>query len=332
MATIYHDGDADLALIQEQTIGVIGYGNQGRAQALNLKDSGLKVVVGVRSDETEAQARQDGFDVLSIREAADRAQIIMMLIPDEVMPEVFTEEILPGLLAGRALCFASGYTVAFQTVLPPDNVDVILVAPRMIGAGVRQHYTEGKGFPSFIGVHRDATGNALQIALAVAKGIGSTRSGVLELSFAEEAHLDLFTEQGFGPAFGQVLLSSMQVLIDAGYPVEAVMMELILSGEFAYSMQKIVELGFFKQMELHSHTSQYGSLTRAIRFIEAKMPETISVTMKEVLEEIRSGAFVTEWESEKKAGLPNFTQIKELRELHPIAEWEKKTRQAFRMD
>ncbi len=332
MAKIYHDKDADLTLIQDQTIGVIGYGNQGRAQALNLKDSGLKVIVGVRSDETQAQARQDGFDVVSIREAAERAQIIMMLIPDEVMPEVFTEEILPGLVAGKALCFASGYTVAFRTVVPPDNVDVIMVAPRMIGAGVRRTYTEGTGFPSFIGVHQDTTGKALQTSLAIAKGIGSTRSGVLELSFAEEAELDLFTEQGFGPAFGQVLLSAMQILIDAGYPAEAVMMELILSGEFAYSMQKIVELGFFRQMELHSHTSQYGSLTRSIRFIEAKMPETISVTMKQVLEEIRSGAFAREWESEQKAGLPNFTQLKDLRELHPIAEWEKKTREAFRMD
>ena len=188
MPTIYHDKDADLALLQEQTIGVIGYGNQGRAQALNLKDSGLNVIVGVRSDETQGQARQDGFEVVSIQEAADRAQIIMMLIPDEVMPEVFTGEILQGLQAGKTLCFASGYTVAFETVVPPVNVDVILVAPRMIGAGVRQHYTEGRGFPSFIGVHQDTTGEALQTSLAIAKGIGSTRSGVLELSFIEEAY------------------------------------------------------------------------------------------------------------------------------------------------
>jgi ketol-acid reductoisomerase len=332
MARIYRDEDADLTRIQDQTIGVIGYGNQGRAQACNLKDSGLEVIVGVRSDETQAQALGDGFEVFPIREAAERSQILMMLIPDEVMPQVFSGDILEGLSEGKAICFASGYTVAFGTVVPPDDVDVIMVAPRMIGAGVRQCYTEGKGFPSFIGVHQDTTEGALQTALAVAKGIGSTKSGVLEVTFAQEAELDLFTEQGFGPAFGQVLLSSMQVLIDAGYPVEAVMMELILSGEFAYSMQKIVELGFFKQMELHSHTSQYGSLTRAIRFIEAKMPETISVTMKQVLHEIRSGAFAEEWEAEQAAGLPNFTQLKELRELHPIAEWEKKTRTGFRMD
>ena len=145
------------------------------------------------------------------------------------------------------------------------------------------------------------------------------------LTFAEEAELDLFTEQAFGPAFGQVLLSAIQTLIDAGYPVEAVMIELILSGEFTYSMQKIVEIGFFKQMELHSHTSQYGSMTRSVRFINPQ----ISQIMNEILEEIRSGAFTREWEAEQKAGLPVFNQIKDLRNYHPIAEWERKTREAF---
>jgi len=332
MAKIYHDQDADLSYLQDQKIGVIGYGNQGRAQALNLKESGLNVTVGVRSDETQVQALDDGFEVFPIAETAQKTQVLMMLIPDEVMPQVFSKEILPVLSQANTLCFASGYTIAFKTLIPPDDMDVIMVAPRMIGDGVRQCYLDGKGFPSFIGVHQDASGKALQTTLAIAKGIGSTKSGVLELSFAQEAELDLFTEQGFGPAFGQVLLSSLQVMIDAGYPVEAVMMELILSGEFAYSMKKIVELGFFKQMELHSHTSQYGSITRAVRFIEAKMPETISVTMKEVLEEIRSGAFAKEWEGEQKNGMKNFSQLKDLRELHPLVEWEKKTREAFRMD
>jgi ketol-acid reductoisomerase len=164
--------------------------------------------------------------------------------------------------------------------------------------------------------------------LAIAKGIGSTRSGVMLLSFSEEAELDLFTEQAFGPAFGQVLMSAIQTLLDAGYPVEAVLIELILSGEFAYSMEKIAEMGFFEQMELHSHTSQYGSLTRSVRFMNPQ----ISQTMQQVLEEIRSGAFAKEWEAEQKAGLPVFTQIKELRNDHPIAEWDRKTRNAFRID
>ena len=325
MATIYHDQDVDLDSLQGKTIGVIGYGNQGRAQALSLRDSGLEVIVGVRADESRLQAASDGFDVFSIQEAAARAQVVLLLIPDEVMPDVFNGEILAGLSPGKALCFASGYNVAFKLIQPSAVVDVIMVAPRMIGAGVRQRYLEGRGFPSFIGVHQDVTGNALTTALAIAKGIGSTRSGVMLLTFAEEAALDLFTEQAFGPAFGQVLLTAIQTLVDAGYPVEAVMVELILSGEFAYTMQKIVELGFFEQMELHSHTSQYGSMTRSLRFANPEM----SQTMREVLDEIRSGAFAREWEAEQKAGLPVFNQIKELRSQHPIAEWERKTREAF---
>jgi len=325
MVKIYHDQDADLDFLKDKTIGIIGYGNQGQAQALNLRDSGGGIIIGVRADETRQQAISDGFDVFSIQEAATRAQVVLLLIPDEVMSGVFKSEVLPGLFPGKALCFASGCNVAFKLIEPPDGVDIVMVAPRMIGAGVRQRYLERKGFPSFIGVHQDATGNALKTALAIAKGIGSTRSGVMVLTFAEEAELDLFTEQAFGPAFGQVLLSAIQTLIDAGYPVEAVMIELILSGEFTYSMQKIVEIGLFKQMELHSHTSQYGSMTRSVRFINPQ----ISQIMNEILEEIRSGAFTREWEAEQKAGLPVFNQIKDLRNYHPIAEWERKTREAF---
>jgi ketol-acid reductoisomerase len=327
MKRLYYDRDADVGFLKGKTIGVIGYGNQGRAQALNLRDSGLEVIIGVRADETRQQAKSDGFEVFPIREAAKKAQVVMMLIPDEVMPEVFKRQVLPGLSKGNAICFASGYNIAFKLIEPPSGIDVVMVAPRMIGAGVRQRYVEGRGFPSFIGVHQDATGKALKTVLAIAKGIGSTKSGVMLLTFAQEAELDLFTEQAFGPAFGQVLMSAIQTLIDAGYPVEAVMVELILSGEFAYSMQKIVELGFFQQMELHSHTSQYGSMTRSMRFM---IPQ-IAQTMKENLEEIRSGAFAREWEAEQKAGLPLFNQIKELRNQHPIAEWDRKTRKAFRI-
>lgn len=327
MKRLYYDKDAEVGFLKRKTIGVIGYGNQGRAQALNLRDSGLNVIIGVRADETKRQARGDGFEVFSIKEAADKAQVLLLLIPDEVMPEVFDKQVLPKLPKGKAICFASGYNIAFKLIEVPRGVDVVMVAPRMIGAGVRQRYLESKGFPSFIGVHQDATGNALKTVLAIARGIGSTKSGVMLLTFAQEAELDLFTEQAFGPAFGQVLLSAIQTLIDAGYPVEAVMVELILSGEFAYSMQKIVEMGFFQQMELHSHTSQYGSMTRSVRHMNPQ----IAQSMHDVLEEIRSGSFAREWEAEQKAGLPVFNQIKEMRNQHPIAEWERKTRKAFRI-
>jgi ketol-acid reductoisomerase len=328
MAKVYYDNDADVGFLKGKTIGVIGYGNQGCAQALNLKDSGLDVIIGVRADETQLQAQSDGFDTFPIEETAQRAQVLLLLIPDEIMPEVFKSQVLPGLSRGKAICFATGYNVAFGSIEPPDGIDVVMVAPRMIGAGVRQRYQEGKGFPSFIGVHQDATGNALNTTLAIARGIGSTKSGAMLLTFAQEAELDLFTEQGFGPAFGQTLLAAIQLLIDAGYPEEAVMIELILSGEFAYSMHKIAEIGFFPQMELHSHTSQYGSMTRGARFMIPQIAET----MKDVLQEIRSGAFAREWDAEQRAGLPVFNQIKELRDQHPIVKWERATREAFRMD
>jgi ketol-acid reductoisomerase len=327
MAQVYYDADANLDTLRGKTVGVIGYGNQGRAQALNLRDSGLDVIVGVPADETRRQARDEGFDVSPVREAAGRAQVALLLIPDEVMPSVFEADIMPALAPGKALCFASGYNIAFGLIQPPEGIDVVMVAPRMIGAGVRQRYVEGGSFPSFIAVHQDATGEALETTLAIARGIGSTKSGAMLLTFAQEAELDLFTEQAFGPAFGQVLLTAIQTLIDAGYPVEAVMIELILSGEFAYSMQKIAEMGFFPQMDLHSHTSQYGSMTRGGRFIN----EQIARTMRQNLEEIRSGAFAREWEAERAAGLPVFNQIKELRDQHPIAQWERATRQAFRV-
>lgn len=327
MAKVYYDKDANLSFLKGKPIAVIGYGNQGRAQALNLRDSGLEVIIGVRADETRRQATGDRFKTYPIREAAKKAQVLLLLIPDEVMPEVFKDKVLPGLSPGKAICFASGYNVAFKFIKPPPGVDCIMVAPRMIGAGVRDRYLEGRGFPSFIGVYQDATGRALKTTLAIAKGIGTTRSGAMLLTFAQEAELDLFTEQGFGPAFGQVLLSAIQTLVDAGYPVEAVLVELLLSGEFAYSMDKIVELGFFPQMELHSHTSQYGSMTRSVRYMN---PQTAQM-MQEALNEIRSGAFAREWDAEQKAGLPVFKQIKEMRNEHPIAEWDKKTRKAFRL-
>ena len=325
MAKVYYDKDADLGFLKNKTIGIIGYGNQGRAQALNLRDSGAKVIIGVRADKTRQQAISDGFKVSSIPKVATQAQVVLLLIPDEVMPEVFKDKVLPGLAPGKALCFASGYNVAFKLIKPPGGVDVVMVAPRMLGAGVRQYYLEGKGFSSFIGVHQDATGNALKMALAIAKGIGSTRSGAMLLTFAQEAELDLFSEQAFGPAFGLVMLSAMQTLIDAGYPVEAVVEELILSGEFAYAMQKIEELGFLKQTELHSHTCQYGSMTRSVRFMIPQIPQI----MQETLEEIQSGAFAKEWDAEQKAGLPNFKQLNKAKYQHPIAEWDRKTRKVF---
>lgn len=325
MAKIYYD--ADMTLLRNRTIAVIGYGNQGRAQALNLKDEGCKIIVGVLPDKTQKQAVSDGLETYSIAEASGRADILLLLIPDEVLPEVFDKEVRPGLRKGKAVCFASGYNVAFGLIKLPRTVDVIMVAPRMIGSGVRQWYLEKRGFPSFVGVHQDTTGNAMAIALAIAKGIGSIQAGAIEVTFAQEAAMDLFTEQAFFPAFFQLITTSMQTLIDSGCPVEAAFTELFLSGEFAYVAEKMVEVGITGQMGMHSHTSQYGQMTRFPYYTNTSTART----MKKVLKGIQSGAFAKEWAAEQEAGLPVFNRMKKEMRNWPLVKWERQTRKAFRI-
>lgn len=322
---VYHDQDVDLSLLEGRRIAVIGYGNQGRAQALNLRDSGLEVLIGNREDDYAERARQDGSAVLAIDRASARADVVMMLIPDEAAPAIFETQIAPHLTKGKVLVFASGYNVAFGFISPPPYVDVVLVAPRMIGAGVRDLYVAGRGFPSFIAVAQDHSGQAKKLALALAKGIGSTRGGVVEVTFAQEAELDLFTEQCFGPAFGQVLTTSVDLLVEEGYPPEAVLLELYMSGEFAYTLGKMAELGVVEQSALHSPTSQYGSMSRGMRFM---LPE-LRTRMWEGLEEIRSGRFAQEWAAEYAAGTPTLEALKEAARSLPLHELEQELRQAL---
>jgi ketol-acid reductoisomerase len=327
MATIYHDEDADLGTLRGERIAVVGYGNQGRSQALNLRDSGLEVIVGNIGDAARERATAEGFAASDVGEAVGAAQIVMLLIPDEVMPEVYEREVAPRLADGAAVSFASGYNVGFGHIAPKPSVDILLLAPRMIGPGVRDTYVSGAGFPSFVGVHQDATGRAKPRLLALARGVGSTRAGCLEMSMADEAALDLFTEQGFGPAFGAVLTSAIETMIEAGYPPEAVLMELYMSGELAYTAQHFVDTGIINQMDFHSRTSQYGSMTRGGRFADLDL----KARMREALDDIRSGRFAAEWQAEQRDGAPRFEQLRAMRSVHPLNEWEAATRQAFRM-
>jgi ketol-acid reductoisomerase len=323
---VYHDVDADLCLLEDRQLAVIGYGNQGRAQALNLRDSGLKVLIGNREDGYAERAREDGFLVLAIDQASASADVVMMLIPDEAAPAVFETQIAPHLTKGKVLVFASGYNVAFGFISPPPGVDIVLVAPRMIGAGVRDLYVAGEGFPSFIGVAQDDSGQARELALALAKGIGSTRAGVVGVTFAQEAELDLFTEQCFGPAFGHVLTTSVDLLLEEGYPPEAVLLELYMSGEFAYTLGKMAELGVVEQSTLHSPTSQYGSMSRGMRFM---LPE-LRTRMREGLEEIRSGQFAQEWAAEYAVGAPALKALKAAARSLPLHKLEQELRQALK--
>jgi ketol-acid reductoisomerase len=316
---VYKDADADLNYLAEKVIAVIGYGNQGRAQALNMKDNGLDVIVGNQDDTYAERAWDDGLTVKTINDAARAGDIVFLLIPDEVMPAVFVQDIEPSLKGGDALVFASGYNVAFGLVDLPRIVDVLLLAPRMIGAGVRDRFLDGRGFPSFFAVEQDYSESARDTVLALAKGIGSTRFGAVEVTFSQEAELDLFTEQCFGPAFGNVLTTAVDLLIDQGYPPEAVLLELYMSGEFSYTMGKIAEMGMIEQSALHSRTSQYGTLSRGMRFVNPGLRDQ----MKEGLEEIRSGSFTSEWTAEQASGGETIESLIDAARSLPIYSFER---------
>jgi ketol-acid reductoisomerase len=245
------------------------------------------------------------------------------------MPEVYLADVAPHLSAGNLLDFAHGYNVAFDLIAPSAGIDVVMIAPRMIGAGVRDAFLSGAGYPSFVGVDQDATGNAKKRMLALASALGSTRGGCLEMSMKDEATLDLFTEQAFGPAFGRVLMSAIQTLTDAGYPPEAVLMELYLSGEFAYSFDKMRELGMVDQHELHSHTSQYGSITRSANYFD--LGPALQQKMQATLEEIRSGAFAKEWSTDREGKLELIGKAREAQRTLPMTKWEDRARREFRI-
>jgi ketol-acid reductoisomerase len=289
----------------------------------------MSVIVGNRRDEALEQAERDGFEVLPIPEACAHAQVVLMLVPDEVMPQVYEADVAPALEKGDLLVFASGYNIAFGLIEPAPGFDVVLLAPRMIGVGVRENYEKGIGFPSFVGVHQDVSGEAQARLLALCKAVGSTRAGCIEMSMHDEASLDLFTEQGFGPAFGRVMMSAVELLVEAGYPPEAVLLELYLSGEFAYSLEKIRQVGMTRQMDFHSRTSQYGTVTRGARFLELKGP--IEEKMKEILDEIRSGRFAEEWSEQQDKAAEIFERVQEAREKLPFTQWEQRARAAFRI-
>ncbi|MFW9786743.1 MAG: ketol-acid reductoisomerase [Candidatus Thorarchaeota archaeon] len=324
---VYFDEDTNLEIL-DGPIAIIGYGNQGRAQALNLKDSGLDVIIGNIKDEYREQAEVDGFHVSEIKEAAEKARILLFLIPDELQPVIFEEQIKPALTKGKVLCFASGYNITFETISVPHDIDTVLVAPRMIGKGVRESYVKGRGFYSFIGVHNDASGNAMDIALAIAKGIGSTKPGgaVLEVTFKQETELDLFNEQCFGPAFGQVLTLAVDVAIEAGYPPEAVLLELYMSGEFAFTAEMIAKMGTLKQLELHSPISQYGSMSRGMRYASPEMREAMETSLKE----IQDGSFAKEFATEYELDLEILNDMKEMAQDIPIVYFDNAVRKKLR--
>ncbi len=325
MMRVFYDRDADLKALDGRKVAIIGYGNQGRAQGMNLRDSGVQVVVGSIPGKSYDQAMADGFPAMSIAEAARTADILCLYLPDEVQQQVYRQEIAPHLRAGQGLCFAHGYNIRYGFIRPPANVDLIMVAPRMIGVGVRERFVAGSGAAAFVAVEQDATGNAWPTTLALAKGIGATRAGALEISFADETELDHFMEQAFWPVIMRLLELSYEVLTRHGFPPEAVLLEFYGSGEAAEIFREMAEVGMFRQMRFHSHTSQYGTLSRGRRML----PDGFRVSLLQALDEIRSGTFAREWENEQRAGYPRFERLKAEALAHEINVVEDRLREAF---
>ena len=313
MARMYFDDDADIHHIEGRTVCIVGYGNQGRSQALNLWDSGLEVIVGSRRDQSYEMAQADGFEVFPVPEAVNKADIVFFLVPDEVMPKVFEEDVSPGLRAGDMLVFASGYNIAFDLISPRDDIDVVLIAPRMIGAGVRDTYLSGEGFPSLIAVHQAATDQAWERTLALCKGIGSTRMGVIESSFLEEATVDLFAEQ---VGYLYAVRRYCEVLVEAGCSPEAVMLEFYASGEGIETAKAYRDIGLWDQITLHSRTSQYGQEVTAR--LSPEEEEAERTRLRRIISRIRDGSFAREWASEQQAGFPEFNRIRNQNMTHPM--------------
>jgi ketol-acid reductoisomerase len=312
--TVYRDHDADLKHLHDRPVVVIGYGNQGRAQALNLRDSGVRVLVACIRDSSADQAEADGFRVIPIEGCAQQADVLMLLIPDEVQRRVYESSLAGDLRSGHTLCFAHGYNFHFGLIAPPKDVDVVLVAPRMIGRVVRTAFERGAGVPAYVAVGQNGSGHAKQTMLALAKGVGCTRAGVVEMTFEDETLLDLFVEQTLMPIFSRSMLWAFDLLVKAGFDPGVVTLELYGSGETAEVFQACAEVGFYKQLLFHSRTAQYGELSRT----DTILPPSVRQAMAGALEDIQSGKFAREWAEEENKGLPLFNALLEKATNHPI--------------
>jgi ketol-acid reductoisomerase len=298
MTTIVHEPDADIAELAGRRIAVVGYGNQGRPWALNLRDADLDVQVCVQADASRERARTDGFEVDAV-DAASSADVLCLLVPDDAIPHL---QVTPQ--PDALVIVASGYTLAFDRFDPA--CDVAMVAPRMLGPEVRRCFEEGVGFITAFGVHRDATGQARPRALAVAKAIGGLKQGAIELTPTQEAILDLAVEQALSPALRCINQAFVQVMVENGIPLEAIMAELVLSGEVERNYRLLREQGYAAQMDHHSPISQYGQMSRADRFDHGD----VAATMRDIVAGIADGTFAQEWDDERDAGGATFERLK----------------------
>ncbi len=314
MAKMYYDKDANLDVIKNLKVAIIGYGIQGRGQALNLRDSGIEVLVSELEDTpNHQQAKKDGFNVISAQEAADQADIIQILTQDHVQGMVYRQAIEANLKEGNALVFSHGFNIHFKQIVPPKNADVFMVAPKGPGALVREQYEQGRGVPCLIAVFQDYSGKAKDKALAYAKAIGGTRAGVIETTFKEETETDLFGEQAVlcgGTA--ELIKAGFDTLVEAGYQPEIAYFECL--HELKLITDLIYKSGIYGMRKKVSDTAEYGDITRGKRIINKQTREE----MKKILGEVQSGSFANEWIKENQDGRPNYNRITEEEKEHPI--------------
>jgi ketol-acid reductoisomerase len=313
-ATVYYDNDADTALIADKKVAILGYGSQGHAHALNLKDSGIDVIVGLREgSNSKAKAEAAGLRVLPTADAVREADIVMVLLPDTEQKKVYEADIEPNLADGNSLAFAHGFNIHFRQIAPPKGVDVWMIAPKGPGHLVRRTYEEGGGVPCLVAVANDATGKAKQTALAYAKAIGGTRAGVLDTTFEEETETDLFGEQVvLCGGLVELIRNGYETLVEAGYQPESAYFETL--HEVKLIVDLIYEGGIASMNYSISDTAEYGEMSRGPRIVT---PAT-KVEMKKILDEIRSGEFAKEWIAENENGRPNFSKMREETSKHPI--------------
>lgn len=323
MAKIYYDNDADLNFIKDKTIAIIGYGIQGRGQALNLRDSGLNVIVSeLEGTDNFRQAESDGFEPIDAKKAAKKADIIQILTQDHVQALVYKKAIRKNLKPGKALVFSHGFNIHFKQIVPPGEIDVFMVAPKGPGALVRSQYVEGKGVPCLVAIAQDSTGHALKTALAYAKGIGGARAGVIETTFKEETETDLFGEQAVLCGGATALIKAgFDTLVQAGYQPEIAYFECL--HELKLITDLVYTTGIQGMRKRVSDTAEYGDVTRGRKIINEKTCKT----MKKILLDIQSGKFAREWIRENKKGRPKFTQLRQQDNDHLIEKIGKELRE-----